>query len=349
MHAEANAAVMLWTARPDLGCESVSASWLQFTGMTREQALEGAGEAGWTRAVHPEDLSRWLDTYVRAFDAREPFEIEYRLRRRDGEYRWVLERAWPRFAPGGLFVGYGGACLDVDERRRAHERLARALERERRTRVAAEEASRTKDGFVAAVLHELRPATRAMATWGAHLRAQFPADSEAGRAAEAIVENARLQERVVANLLAFAGRTLQGLLGTKRGEDEPLLTGVRVLVVENDAEARDTMTKVLSVAGAETRTARTAAEALDALGAWRPDVLLSDLNLQGEDGFSLIRTLRSRPAEEGGCMRAAALTSSGEGAGKNPMAAGYDAELAKPVEPVALLTTVARLAQPLPV
>ena len=69
-----------------------------YTGYTPEQAL---GD-GWSRGVHPEDLARWLDTCVRAFDAREPFEIEYRLRRRDGEYRWVLDRAVPRYADGAV-------------------------------------------------------------------------------------------------------------------------------------------------------------------------------------------------------------------------------------------------------
>ncbi|MGQ0656372.1 MAG: PAS domain-containing protein [Betaproteobacteria bacterium] len=335
------AAVMLWTARPDLGCESVSVSWLDFTGMTREQALAPGAEAGWTRAVHPEDLARWLDTYVRACDAREPFELEYRLRRRDGEYRWVLERAQPRIAPGGLFLGYSGACVDIDERRRAQDRLARALERERRARVAADEAGRMREGFVASVLRELQPVTRAMATWAAQLRAELGPGSEAARAADSIVEYARKQERIIGSLLAFSSAQ-----GTAQPPDEPLLTGVKVLVVDDDLEARDTMLRVLSVAGAETRAAGTAAEALDALGAWRPDVLLSDLALQGEDGYSLIRELRSRPAEEGGCLRAAALTSAHALPRQSPVAAGYDAELAKPIEPVALLATVARLAQP---
>ncbi|MBV8033016.1 MAG: PAS domain-containing protein, partial [Betaproteobacteria bacterium] len=79
---------MAWTARPDMSCDYVSRAWLRFTGCPEALAL---GD-GWSRAVHPEDLARWLDTSVRAFDAHEPFELEYRLRRRDGEYRWVLDR-----------------------------------------------------------------------------------------------------------------------------------------------------------------------------------------------------------------------------------------------------------------
>ncbi|HKX37171.1 MAG TPA: PAS domain-containing protein, partial [Burkholderiales bacterium] len=95
-----DAPVMTWAARPDLSCESVNRAWLEFTGYNREQAL---GE-GWSRTLHPEDLARWLDACVRAFDARQPFEIEYRLRRRDGEYRWILERCAPRVSGDGVFL-----------------------------------------------------------------------------------------------------------------------------------------------------------------------------------------------------------------------------------------------------
>src|SRR5215208_2362733 len=105
-----NIPLMTWRARPDMSCEQVSRAWLDYTGYTTGQAL---GE-GWAHALHPEDLGRWLDTAVRAFDERKPFEIEYRLRRRDGEYRWMLERAAPLYAEGSLFLGYAGACVDID-------------------------------------------------------------------------------------------------------------------------------------------------------------------------------------------------------------------------------------------
>src|SRR5690242_18371326 len=102
--------LLVWTAGPDLACDYLSPAWLEYTGLPREQAL---GQ-GWTRALHPEDLARWLDTCVRAFDAREPFTIEYRLRRRDGQYRWMLDRSSPR-RHDGLFVGFAGVCTDIDE------------------------------------------------------------------------------------------------------------------------------------------------------------------------------------------------------------------------------------------
>ena len=151
--------VMVWRARPDMSCEYVSRRWLEFTGYSEEQAL---GD-GWARGVHPEDLARWLDTCLRAFDAHEPFEIEYRLRRCDGAYRWVLDRGTPRFSAEGLFLGFVGACIDIDERKRAEQDLARALERERRLRTTTEESSRLKDGFLATVMLDLRSPVQAIA------------------------------------------------------------------------------------------------------------------------------------------------------------------------------------------
>jgi PAS domain S-box-containing protein len=88
--------------------------------------------------VHPDDLARWRQTCQAAADERRPFEIEYRLRRRDGEYRWVLDRAAPRFGRDGVFLGYVGCCIDIDERKRAEVQLERSLERERRLRIATD-------------------------------------------------------------------------------------------------------------------------------------------------------------------------------------------------------------------
>ena len=327
--------VMLWRAKPDMACDYVSRAWLQFTGFSADQAK---GD-GWSRAVHAEDLARWLDSCVRAFDAREPFEVEYRMRRHDGEYRWVLDSAAPMRSGDGLFLGYVGACVDIDERKRAEQALARSLERERKLRTATEEASRAKDGFVAAMLADVQPPTQAIATWSAHLREQLPAGSEAAEALEAIVRNARAQTRVINNLLELA----QSAEGARRpAADGPLLAGVRVLVVEDDPEVRELLVRVLQVAGAESRSVVNSSEALRLLEAWKPDIMLSDMAMGGEDAYVLIRALRALPAERGGCVRAAALNAEHDGA----VAAGYDAQLAKPVEPVALLAAVARLVQP---
>jgi PAS domain S-box-containing protein len=167
--------LMTWRARPDMACDHVSRAWLQFTGLSLEQAL---GD-GWSRALHPEDLARWLDASVRAFDERRAFEIEYRLRRRDGEYRWVLDRAAPRYAGECLFVGFDGVCIDIDEHMRVQHGLVRAL-------------------------RELQSPAQAIAAWAGHLRTQLPPAAEAARALEAIERNARAQSRIISSLLDAA-------------------------------------------------------------------------------------------------------------------------------------------------
>jgi PAS domain S-box-containing protein len=335
--------VMLWRARPDMSCEYLSRQWLEFTGVTAEEAL---GD-GWSRSVHPEDLARWLDTLVRSFDAREAFEIEYRLRRRDGEFRWVLDRGLPRYSADRVFLGFVGTCIDIDERKHAEHELARSLERERKLRTATEAASRVKDDFLAGVLADLQSPVRAIVTWAAHLRTQVPAASEPARALDAIEDNARAQDRIISSLLELS-RVAAGRPARERaGNGASLLTGVRVLIVDDDRAARESMAQVLDIAGAQTRAAASSSEALDALGAFRPDVLLSDVHMHGGEGYFLIRALRALPAERGGCLRAAALTARGEAEDAvRAVAAGYDAQLAKPVEPVTLLATVARLARP---
>src|SRR5512138_560680 len=158
---DASLPVMLWSARPDMSCEHVSRAWLAFTGFSGEQAL---GD-GWSRVVHVEDLARWLDTCVSAFDSREPFEIEYRMRRHDGEYRWVLDRGVPRCSTDGLFLGFMGLCVDIDARKRTEMSLAKSLERERRLRTAADASGRARETFLGSVLAELQSPTQAMLTW----------------------------------------------------------------------------------------------------------------------------------------------------------------------------------------
>jgi PAS domain S-box-containing protein len=113
------APVMIWTSGVDKLCTYFSASWLAFTGRTMEQELGN----GWAEGVHPADMPRCLDIYTSSFDAQEPFSMEYRLRRLDGEYRWILDNGVPFYAPDGAFTGYIGSCIDITERRTLEQQL----------------------------------------------------------------------------------------------------------------------------------------------------------------------------------------------------------------------------------
>jgi len=118
-----SAPIMMWMAGPDGGCTYFNRGWLDFTGRKMEEELSD----GWTTGVHPDDRKGCLDCYQRALDAREPFTMEYRLRRRDGAYRWLLDHGVPRLTPDGAFSGYVGACTDVTEIKAAHATLLESL------------------------------------------------------------------------------------------------------------------------------------------------------------------------------------------------------------------------------
>ena len=119
------APVLVWRAHVNKGCDFFNLPWLTFRGRTLE---EEAGD-GWTEGVHPGDLEQCLATFTSSFDERRPFQMEYRLQRADGEYRWMLNSGVPRFAPDGSFQGYIGSCFDITDRRRATEALQESEKR----------------------------------------------------------------------------------------------------------------------------------------------------------------------------------------------------------------------------
>jgi len=126
-----HAPVLLWMAGTDGLCNFFNQRWLDFTGRKLEQEIG----SGWAGGVHPEDFQRCMATYLESFVARRSFSMEYRLRRHDGTYRWVLDQGAPRFEQSGHFAGFIGSCTDITEQRLARDALGRqALELEDRVR-----------------------------------------------------------------------------------------------------------------------------------------------------------------------------------------------------------------------
>lgn len=104
---------LIWTSGTDKLCDYFNKVWLEFTGRTIEQEIGN----GWTEGVHRDDLLHCFDIYVAAFDRRESFGMDYRLRRHDGEFRWIRDEGCPRYNTKGEFIGYIGYCLDITERK----------------------------------------------------------------------------------------------------------------------------------------------------------------------------------------------------------------------------------------
>jgi PAS domain S-box-containing protein len=132
------APVLLWMSGPDALCTFFNQTWLDFIG----RELEDEWGVGWAEGVHFEDFQRCVDTYMDAFAERRTFEMEYRLRRYDGQYRWVLDRGTPRWEADGRFAGYIGSCVDITDRKDLELDLLRAV--------------RVRDEFLSIASHELR-------------------------------------------------------------------------------------------------------------------------------------------------------------------------------------------------
>ena len=177
-----NAPFMVWVTAPEGACIFLSRSWYEFTGIP---PAEGLG-AGWLEAVHPDDRPHFERTLRDAQDRLEPFRLEFRMRRHDGEYRWVLQAAAPRFSPGSKFKGYIGSIIDITERKLAEQEL--------------ESADRRKDEFLALLAHELRNPLAPLMT-ATELLGRLPSDQKLDELRRMIERQLKHLTRLVDDLL----------------------------------------------------------------------------------------------------------------------------------------------------
>ena len=189
------APVLLWMAGNDSECYFFNETWLLFTG----RSLEAERGVGWAEGVHHEDLHQVLETYMTSFYARREFEMEYRLRRADGEYRWVLDHGAPRYTPDGRFAGYIGSCIDITDRRKAEEDLKTVAGRLLRSN---EELQR----FAYIASHDLQEPLRTIIGYTQLLARRFPEihDAEADELIALTVQEGQRMKLLIEDLLRYS-------------------------------------------------------------------------------------------------------------------------------------------------
>ena len=187
--------VIIWLAGPERLFYYFNKAWLDFTGHSYDDEIHTA----WADRLHPDDLRRCMETYQKSFDAREPFEMQYRLRHHSGEYRWLLDRAVPRVSNGGAFEGYIGAGIDIHDQKQAAETL----------RHANESASRAKDQFLAALSHELRTPLTPVLMLAAAMEHSPELPAQTREDCAMIRKNVELEARLIDDLLDLT-RITQG-------------------------------------------------------------------------------------------------------------------------------------------
>jgi PAS domain S-box-containing protein len=242
------APVLIWMSDLDGLTHFFNKPWLEYTGRSSE---EESGE-GWLDGVYGEDRERYLTSYLRAFEARQPIVMEYRLRRHDGEYRWILDHGVPRFTPTGEFAGYIGSCIDIHEQIEQRQALAEnaaqleeltaelehtveelELRREEAdaAREVADEASRAKSRFLAVMSHELRTPLNAILGYGDLLDAEVagPINSGQRQHLHRIQQSALHLLDLINKLLSFSR--------IEAGKEEVALETVDLAALARDAVA----------------------------------------------------------------------------------------------------------------
>jgi len=186
--------VMIWRSGLAAKCDYFNKTWLAFTGRTIEEEM---GD-GWAQGVHHDDLDRCVSHYLDHFQRREPFEMEYRLRRHDGVYRWIFDRGVPFTDDSGNFAGFIGSCVDVDERRRAQDA------EQQRSQQQLALARDFEKWILAIVSHDIRDPLGTILFAARRLQDITHADSTEKKHAEMVERGAHRIQHIVGDLLDLA-------------------------------------------------------------------------------------------------------------------------------------------------
>lgn len=217
-HLADTAPVFIWMSDTSKLCNYFNKTWLDFTGRTMQQESGN----GWTEGVHPDDFERCLNIYSSSFDARQEFKIEYRLRRFDGEHRWILNHGIPRFTPDGEFLGYIGSCIEIHDRKQAENQIRHLNEElEYRVKKRTEQLQATNkelEAFSYSVSHDLRAPLR-------HINGFVDLLQKRVGTSPALDETSRRYLKTISDTTKEAGKLVDDLLSFSRmGRTEMRLT-----------------------------------------------------------------------------------------------------------------------------
>jgi PAS domain S-box-containing protein len=219
--------VMIWRSALDAKCDYFNETWLAFTGRPIEEEL---GD-GWATGVHPDDLARCVEHYLDHFRRRQAFEMEYRLRRHDGVYRWIFDRGVPFHDDDGAFAGFIGSCVDVDERRQAQEA------RERRDEEQLAVARNFEQWILGIVGHDIRNPLGAIDLAARHLLLAANDTDAVKKDAERVTRGVLRIKHIVNDLLDLS-RERGGGIPISPG-DADLAAICRQVIDELEARAKD--------------------------------------------------------------------------------------------------------------
>jgi two-component system, OmpR family, sensor histidine kinase VicK len=220
--------VMIWRSGLDASCDYFNETWLAFTGRSLQQELG----SGWAEGVHPEDFDRCVSHYLQHFERRQPFEMEYRLRRHDGVYRWIFDRGVPFNDDAGAFAGFIGSCVDVDDRRKAQ-----AAEQQH----SAEQLALARDfekWILAIVSHDIRDPLHSIQLAAHTLRRLPEAPLAITRQAEIATRGVNRIQHIVGDLLDLS-RERDGVGITVEPRSVDLRAMCQQIIDELEAISRD--------------------------------------------------------------------------------------------------------------
>jgi PAS domain S-box-containing protein len=228
-----HAPVLVWIADMSKAFTWLNDRWLHFTGRT----MTAESGRGWTESIHPDDRDRCADVFNTSFDGRQEFEMDFRLRRHDGDYRWFVNHGVPLHDPTGKFIGYIGGCVDITDRIQAEKALQRANGELRLANADLEQ-------FAFAAAHDLQEPLRMMTSYTQLLARHFPVvDGAASEYMDHVISAAKRMSLLLQDLLAYTETTRESALPAETVELNAVFDQAVTVLAQAIAEAGAVVTR----------------------------------------------------------------------------------------------------------